>query len=132
MSEYRVLFRSSLSEYLRNRSMISFFSLTSLLLHSNWVRSIVFAPSGKFLLTASDDKTIRLWDLKTGRCTKTIDAHSHFVTCIAWGRVKTEGAAPDGATVNGVNGSNGTQAEQRVVNVVATCSCDQTINIWTP
>jgi platelet-activating factor acetylhydrolase IB subunit alpha len=50
--------------------------------HDNWVRGLVVHPSGKYLLSASDDKSIKIWDLKTGRCMKTLDAHSHFVTCI--------------------------------------------------
>lgn len=44
----------------------------------------MFHPSGKFLLSASDDKTMKIWDLKSGRCMKTMEAHSHFVTCIAF------------------------------------------------
>lgn len=44
----------------------------------------MFHPSGKFLLSASDDKTLKVWDLKSGRCMKTMEAHSHFVTCIAF------------------------------------------------
>ncbi|KAF9577348.1 protein with putative role during mitosis [Lunasporangiospora selenospora] len=52
--------------------------------HDSWVRGLVFHPSGKFLLSAADDKTIKIWDLKAGRCMKTLEAHSHFVTCIAF------------------------------------------------
>lgn len=51
--------------------------------HDNWVRGLVVHPSGKYLLSASDDKTLKIWDLKTGRCMKTLEAHDHFVTCIA-------------------------------------------------
>ena len=47
---------------------------------------MVFHPTGKFLLSASDDYTIRVWELATGRCVKTVQAHGHFVTCLAWGR----------------------------------------------
>ena len=71
--------------------------------HDNWVRALVFHPSGKYLLSASDDGTIRVWELATGRCVKTVQAHSHFVTCLAWGRqlassgaAKTNGAERDG------------------------------------
>lgn len=52
--------------------------------HDNWVRGVVFHPSGKFIISVGDDKTMRVWDLKTGRCLKTYEAHSHFVTSIAF------------------------------------------------
>ncbi|KAG0290972.1 protein with putative role during mitosis, partial [Dissophora globulifera] len=58
--------------------------IKSLIGHDNWVRGLVFHPSGKFLLSASDDKTIKIWDLKSARCMKTLEAHQHFVTCIAF------------------------------------------------
>lgn len=52
--------------------------------HDNWVRQLLFHPSGRFLYTCSDDKTIRIWDCKTGRSAKVLtDAHDHFVTCIS-------------------------------------------------
>jgi platelet-activating factor acetylhydrolase IB subunit alpha len=31
--------------------------------HENWVRGLVFHANGKFLLSCSDDKSVRVWDL---------------------------------------------------------------------
>ena len=92
----------------------------------NWVRALVFHPSGKFLLSASDDKTIRTWDLVTGRCIKTLEAHSHFVTSMAWGRAPAPGAAAAGT--NGLaNGA--TAVVVQPINVLATGSVDQSVKI---
>jgi platelet-activating factor acetylhydrolase IB subunit alpha len=100
--------------------------------HDNWIRALAFHPSGKYLLSASDDKTIRVWELSTGRCIKTVDAHNHFVTTLAWGRqpVSSASAVPQ---VNGTTGEGNASAEpEKLVNVVATGSVDQTIKIWLP
>lgn len=94
--------------------------------HDNWVRALVFHPTGKFLLSAADDKTIRVWDLKTGRCTKTVEAHSHFVQCMSWGAAKPTPTA-DGVTKNGEE-----DAGEKRINVLATGSVDQSVKIWTP
>jgi len=32
--------------------------------HDNWVRSTVFHSSGKYIISGSDDKTIRVMDIK--------------------------------------------------------------------
>jgi len=32
--------------------------------HENWVRSVLFHPSGKFIISCSDDKSIRVMDVK--------------------------------------------------------------------
>ncbi|KAF4519719.1 hypothetical protein B566_EDAN003969 [Ephemera danica] len=50
--------------------------------HDNWVRGLSFHPGGKFLVSASDDKTLRVWDLRNKRCMKTLEAHSHFCTAV--------------------------------------------------
>lgn len=50
--------------------------------HDNWIRGLVFHPGGKYVLSASDDKTLRIWDIKNKRNQKTLDAHQHFVTSI--------------------------------------------------
>lgn len=86
------------------------------------MRALVFHPAGKHLLSASDDKTLRIWDLTNGRCIKTIDAHGHFVTCLAWGR------ALMGGSEGGDGKANGSQ-EPRRINVIATGSVDQTIKV---
>jgi platelet-activating factor acetylhydrolase IB subunit alpha len=95
--------------------------------HDNWVRALVFHPCGTLLLSAADDKTIRVWDLKTGRCIKTVEAHGHFVTSLAWGRTKAGGGESKPGTPSGDK-----QEEERIVNVCASGSTDQTIKIWTP
>ena len=52
--------------------------------HENWVRGALFDPSGRYVISCADDKSIRVFDLKEDRCARTIeDAHAHFVTCIA-------------------------------------------------
>ena len=51
--------------------------------HENWVRSLQFHSNGKYLLSASDDKSVRVWDLTQARCVKTLGgAHGHFVSCL--------------------------------------------------
>lgn len=93
----------------------------------------MFHPTGKFLLSASDDYTIRVWELATGRCVKTVQAHGHFVTCLAWGRQTTSGGSGDGgAKPNGAGAGDKGGEPDKIVNVVASGSVDQTIKIWLP
>jgi platelet-activating factor acetylhydrolase IB subunit alpha len=48
--------------------------------HDNWITDIMFHPSGKYLISVADDKSIRMWDLSMGRCYRKIyNAHDHFV-----------------------------------------------------
>lgn len=44
------------------------------------MRDLQFHPGGKYLLSCSDDKTLRAWDIKNQRCAKTLAAHEHFTT----------------------------------------------------
>ena len=40
---------------------------------------VVFSPQGSRLLTASSDKTARLWDVASGKCVKVLEGHTDEV-----------------------------------------------------
>lgn len=51
--------------------------------HENWVRSVVIHPSGNYIISSADDKSIRVFDIKAQRCLRTLDqAHNHFITSL--------------------------------------------------
>ncbi|CAB3372940.1 Hypothetical predicted protein [Cloeon dipterum] len=51
--------------------------------HSDIVRTICPDPSGQFLVSGSDDCSIRVWEVSTGRCLKIIAAGAE-VSSVAW------------------------------------------------
>lgn len=51
--------------------------------HASYVFCCAFSPRGNHLLaTGSYDETVKLWDVRTGRCCKTLPAHSDPVTAV--------------------------------------------------
>ena len=40
--------------------------------HSSMIREVIFTPDGQTLISLSDDKTIRFWNVKTGEIKRTI------------------------------------------------------------
>ncbi|KAB8231437.1 Positively regulates the activity of the minus-end directed microtubule motor protein dynein [Aspergillus alliaceus] len=98
--------------------------------HDNWVRGLVFHPSGKYLFSVADDKTIRCWDLsQEGRLVKTIDnAHGHFVSCIRWAPSNTSDAETS-ETTNGMPKKDGAKPGYRCV--IATGSADCCVRVFT-
>jgi platelet-activating factor acetylhydrolase IB subunit alpha len=63
--------------------------LMTFAVHENWVRGVTFDPTSRFIISCSDDKSIRVFDVKEERCIRTIDdAHSHFVCCLTGSSVR--------------------------------------------
>jgi platelet-activating factor acetylhydrolase IB subunit alpha len=46
------------------------------------VRSLALHSTGKYLYSASDDKSIRVWDMNFGKEKRKLDAHEHFVSTV--------------------------------------------------
>ncbi|KAG2362239.1 hypothetical protein BDR07DRAFT_1357912 [Suillus spraguei] len=51
--------------------------------HGEYVMAVVVFPDKRRMVTASDDKTLRLWDLKTGVMLKTMEQHRNEVWRLA-------------------------------------------------
>jgi COMPASS component SWD3 len=45
------------------------------------VSDVAWESRGAYLASASDDKTLRLWDAATGRALRVLQGHSNFVFC---------------------------------------------------
>jgi len=58
--------------------------ITSFEAHPDYIRAIVVHPTQPFVLTASDDMTIKLWDWDKGwKCVQIYEGHSHYVMGMA-------------------------------------------------
>jgi WD40 repeat protein len=60
--------------------------------HTNWVTSVGFSPDGTHIVSGSYDKTIRIWDVRTGEeVMKPLEGHT--------GSVASVGFSPDGTHI---------------------------------
>jgi len=86
--------------------------------HSDSVYSLKFSPDGKILASGSADQMVKIWDWSSGRCLKTLHAHSSWVRLVAF--------SPDGKTL----ASFGEDEEDETVKLwdVASGQCLKTLH----
>ena len=80
-------------------------SLAFSLGHTRAINSVAITPDGRCAVSGSNDRTVRVWDLESGRCLSTLEGHSASVRSVA--------VSPDGRRA--VSGSS-----------------DQTVRVWDP
>jgi WD40 repeat protein/serine/threonine protein kinase len=66
----------------RRRQLRRCFCRTVLVGHTSHARSVAISTNGK-VVSGSSDKTVRLWDITTGRCADTLEGHTESVSAVA-------------------------------------------------
>ena len=52
--------------------------------HGDSVTSVVFSHDSQQLASASHDRTVKIWDAKTGKCLETLEGHGYWVTSVVF------------------------------------------------
>ncbi|ETO18853.1 hypothetical protein RFI_18389, partial [Reticulomyxa filosa] len=113
--------------------------------HSGNVNSVRFSPDGRKIVSGSKDKTIRLWDLSSGKQIQSLKCHTNYVCFVHFSHDGNMIASGSGdKTIQLWDASSGKQIQSLkghsdfVISVqflpndsmIVSGSCDNTIRLW--
>ena len=115
--------------------------------HTNVIIDLAFSENGRWLASASADKTARIWDLESLRCQATLRGHQQGVYAVAFSpdsqnlatasldktaRVWRVQASEETFILRGHEAPLQAIAWSRDGQLLATGSVDQSVRIWSP
>ena len=113
--------------------------------HSGSVTSVTFSHDSTRLASASDDKTVKVWDAVSGACLQTLQGHSSYVMSVAFSHNSTRlASASEDKTVKVWDAASGAclqtlQGHSSYITSVAfshdstrlaSASDDKTVKVW--
>ena len=112
--------------------------------HTGPVSSVCFSPDGHHVLSGSTDKTLRLWEVASGRCVRTFDGHRSYVNSVSfspdglWALSSSHDESirlwevATGRCVRTIHGSSGCTCLSADARWVLSWGQDHRIRIWDP
>ncbi|MBW2663375.1 MAG: PDZ domain-containing protein, partial [Deltaproteobacteria bacterium] len=83
--------------------------------HTKSVKLVLFSPDGKYIASASQDKTVKLWSVASGECLKTFTGHTNILKSLSF--------SPDGKYI-----ASGDYDRKIKLWEIETGDCIQTLN----
>ena len=111
--------------------------------HASFIKSVCYSPDGKYIASGSDDKTVKIWEVETGRKLRTLGGHSDDVNSVcyspdgkytassSWDSIKLWEVAT-GECIKTLSGNGGAYSlcYSPDGRYVASGSWDKTIKLW--
>ena len=51
--------------------------------HESWINAVAVTPDGRRCVSASGDRTLKVWDLVNGECLHTLEGHNSWINAVA-------------------------------------------------